>query len=614
MIPRLLAVSLTLSPGCRLWTLESAGRTFCATRNQDHHGNSAVHGSRSHAHTATGNACRHLQRWYRHVGSAYGRHTLERDGHRADYSPGYAGGKQDPEASTRTPPRGQHALALRSLGIRAGHARMLVTLPERKAEYGSSRSATGGDSKECVAAAIQYAASPSICNGRNARNGMPTGTPFAILITKSLLRLFLSCDRELTLVLQQGMPAGFDHIAKRQRIGDPQLPNYPPNLMMRAGDMGPPAAPAWAPPMPTAPILSGPKVGSLNPPPMFLAAGGMDYLVDMMQGQDVKQQKQAAQVVFEACTDNPSNQELLKQAGGVPQMVKLLKDGSTEVQSKMAAAIAAACADNRDNRNQALKANAMAPLIDLLDSKSSQAQENAANALANIIKKRMDSMADASGDAESDADGSRGTGSSGNESSTEEGRGDNVKSGQAELNRRGGLDKLLGLLQSGAPRVKEAAAAAIANAMADNKGNREAFQQAGGVAPMLGLLKTGDPMAQENATTALWNAMVDNEACKNDLIRQQGMPVLVQVLCTGTDAAQERAAGAIWKSCVNDPSIKEQVKQAIPGLVQLLRTGSPAAKVQAAGALRSACINSAPNKRELNRMNGISALVAANTG
>uniref|UniRef100_A0A7S0ESI0 Protein kinase domain-containing protein n=1 Tax=Hanusia phi TaxID=3032 RepID=A0A7S0ESI0_9CRYP len=408
---------------------------------------------------------------------------------------------------------------------------------------------------------------------------------------------------------QQGMPGGFDHMAKRQRIGDPQLPNFPPNAVGRASNMGPPAIPAWAPPMPTAPILSGPKVGSLNPPPMFLAAGGMDYLVDMMQGQDVKQQKQAAQVVFEACTDNPSNQELLKNAGGVPQMVKLLKDGSTEVQSKMAAAIAAACADNRDNRNQALKANAMAPLIDLLDSKSSQAQENAANALANIIKKRTDNMADASGDGESDLDGSRGTGSSGNESSTEEGRGDNVKSGQAELNRRGGLDKLLGLLQSGAPRVKEAAAAAIANAMADHKANREAFQQAGGVAPMLGLLKTGDPMAQENATTALWNAMVDNEACKNDLIRQQGMPVLVQVLCTGTDAAQERAAGAIWKSCVNDPSIKEQVKQAIPGLVQLLRTGSPAARVQAAGALRSACINSAPNKRELNRVNGISALV-----
>ncbi len=126
---------------------------------------------------------------------------------------------------------------------------------------------------------------------------------------------------------------------------------------------------------------------------------------------------------------------------------------------------------------------------------------------------------------------------------------------------------------------------------------------------MLNLLRSGDPHAQENATTALWNAMVDNEKSRIELIKNKGMPLLIQQLVAGTPVGQELAAGAIWKSCANDPSLKEEAKAAIPGLVSLLRTGTDAAKEHAAGALRSACINSAPNKAELNRVNGIAALM-----
>jgi hypothetical protein len=87
------------------------------------------------------------------------------------------------------------------------------------------------------------------------------------------------------------------------------------------------------------------------------------------------------------------------------------------------------------------------------------------------------------------------------------------------------------------------------------------------------------------------------------------MPLLIQQLVAGTTIGQELAAGAIWKACSNDQSVKTAVRQAIPGLVSLLRSGSASAKEQAAGALRSACVNSAPNKAELNRVNGITALV-----
>lgn len=67
----------------------------------------------------------------------------------------------------------------------------------------------------------------------------------------------------------------------------------------------------------------------------------------------------------------------------------------------------------------------------------------------------------------------------------------------------------------------------------------------------------------------------------------------------------------IGQACANDDLEKTEVKAAIPGLVNLLRNGNPVAQEQAAGALRSACVNSPQNKLELNRVNGIGALVEA---
>lgn len=340
-----------------------------------------------------------------------------------------------------------------------------------------------------------------------------------------------------------------------------------------------------------------PMQRSLAPPPMFLAAGGMDVLVDMMQNSDPANQKQAAQVVFEACNDNPTNQQLVKDAGGVQRMVQMLQaDNTPEVKTKAADAIAAACAQNRDNRVEALQANALEPLVRMLEAGNVQTQESAANALANVIIPRA-------GGGINGPDGD-------NFGSGDHGDKKEIVEGQNALNELGGVTKLIHLVENGAPRVKEAAAAAIANAMVDNQANRQAFQEAGGVGPLINLLRSGDLQAQEHATTALWNAMVDNEQTKNDLIQHpQGLQVLVQVLSSGTEVTQESAAGAIWKACVADPTIKDRLFVAIPGLVQLLKKGSPGAQTQAAGALRGACINSVANKKQLNRFGGISALV-----
>mmetsp|Transcript_46453 Transcript_46453/g.109131 ORF Transcript_46453/g.109131 Transcript_46453/m.109131 type:complete len:1208 (-) Transcript_46453:95-3718(-) len=362
-----------------------------------------------------------------------------------------------------------------------------------------------------------------------------------------------------------------------------------------------------------------PRGGSLNPPPIFLAAGGMKVLVSMLQSPEEKVQLQAVGALSEACNGNPSNQMALGNAGGMQALVQLMRSGTAMVQCKAAAAISAACMDCTRNRQDVIKADGVLCLLELLGSPDQHMQENAATALAVIVKQDDRNVLDAVEedqranelekqqergleDSDLDADGLH---------MLNAGPERVAGQGKAEISRQGGMTALLPLLRSDNPRVKEAAAAAAANAMADHTGNREAFQVGGGVESMLRILKTGDAHAQENATTALWNAMVDNEASRVDIINNHGMPLLIQQLTTGTPIGQELAAGAIWKTCANDPSQKQEVLQAIPGLVKLLSSGTTSAQEQAAGALRSACINSPINKRELNRVNGIAALVEA---
>jgi hypothetical protein len=414
-----------------------------------------------------------------------------------------------------------------------------------------------------------------------------------------------------------GDPGGFGGVVDH-RLGDPLgMPLHDGGVMhgpagqydaMLAAPIGVPRplVPQW---QPTVNVGEG-----LCPPPIFLAAGGMSVLVEMLKARNEKTQVQAAGALSLACTGNPENQATLFKTGGITQMVALLNQTDRpELQSKIAAAIAAACAQNKDNRREVLRADGVAPLVGLLRSRNPVMQENAANALANVVKRKKDGV-DEFGEREEEGSDVSTDPPRGMESDLSAGAGGDPLfmrrwAGQAELNRQGGVAALVGLMQTGAPRVKEAAAAAIANAIADHSDNRNAFQEAGGVEPMLGLLRTGDPHAQENATTALWNAMVDNESSRLDILKHHGMPLLVQQLVAGTPVGQELAAGAIWKACSNDQSVKSAARQAIPGLVALLRSGSATAKEQAAGALRSACVNSAPNKAELNRVNGIVALV-----
>ena len=202
--------------------------------------------------------------------------------------------------------------------------------------------------------------------------------------------------------------------------------------------------------------------------------------------------------------------------GGCSQVGGVAAVGSApELKNRAAEAIAAACSQNRDNRLDALQNNALEPLVKMLDAGSVQTQESAANALANVIIPREGAGEKPEDSSSGESEGTRSAPSKGDNASKRE----EIYVAQSALNDLGGVARLIKLVEQGAPRVKEAAAAAIANAMVDNEMNRKAFQEAGGVGPLIGLLKSGDIHAQEHATTALWNAMVDNEATKIDLIK-----------------------------------------------------------------------------------------------
>ena len=103
--------------------------------------------------------------------------------------------------------------------------------------------------------------------------------------------------------------------------------------------------------------------------------------------------------------------------------------------------------------------------------------------------------------------------------------------------------------------------------------------------------------------------MVDNPAAIKQFHEANGHECLLMLLNMGSDLGKELAAGAIWKVCAADDSGKTQYTAAVGGLVRLLRSEQESSHEQAAGALRSICVSSPQNKLELNRVNGIGALV-----
>lgn len=137
-IVELMVSAVDLSPppaGGGFRAIQGSRCPVSATRDENNHRHTSVHGSGGDAHSATRHAGRYLQCCHRHVGDLDGRHTLERHGYRANHSPSDAGCQSDAEASPRSPAPRRPAHTLIAGWFRAAHARVLVAVSWRPPEY-----------------------------------------------------------------------------------------------------------------------------------------------------------------------------------------------------------------------------------------------------------------------------------------------------------------------------------------------------------------------------------------------------------------------------------------------------------------------------------------------
>lgn len=217
----------------------------------------------------------------------------------------------------------------------------------------------------------------------------------------------------------------------------------------------------------------------LKPPNMFMASGGLFVLVEMLKSGNTDKVMQALSAVFEMCVNNSANQQALFDASVLDHIFPLLDWWDRpDVQTKATNCIAVASSQSPHNRRTVVNMGAVASLVRLL-SASPQQQEAAAQAIANTVKRPTAEEQQVLNDWE-ELTNTKGT----------------IIDAQEELNRFGGVEKLVQLMEKGSSRVKVAAAAAAANAMTECSENRVAFQESNGIAQVIRMLKEGDCNAQ----------------------------------------------------------------------------------------------------------------------
>jgi hypothetical protein len=217
----------------------------------------------------------------------------------------------------------------------------------------------------------------------------------------------------------------------------------------------------------------------LKPPNMFMASGGLYVLVDMLKSGNMDKVIQALSAVFEMCVNNPANQQAIFDASVLDHIFPLLDWWDRpDVQTKATNCIAVASSQNPHNRRTVVNMGAVASLVRLLSASPLQ-QEAAAQAIANTVKRPTAEEQQVLNDWE-ELTNTKGT----------------IIDAQEELNRFGGVEKLVQLMEKGSSRVKLAAAAAVANAMTECNENRVAFQESNGIAQVIRMLKEGDCNAQ----------------------------------------------------------------------------------------------------------------------
>ena len=112
----------------------------------------------------------------------------------------------------------------------------------------------------------------------------------------------------------------------------------------------------------------------------------------------------------------------------------------------------------------------------------------------------------------------------------------------------GAIPSLVALLESGAERAKESAAAGLCE-IANDDHSRNLIARSGAIPALVKLLQKGSDRAKELALTALSNISFteDNEDNLVSIGKAGAIPPLVALLALRSDAMKEKAAFALWE-------------------------------------------------------------------
>ena len=227
--------------------------------------------------------------------------------------------------------------------------------------------------------------------------------------------------------------------------------------------------------------------------------------------------------------------KVVANTGAIPPLVELLTGASGDAAQEEAAGALYALAGEFGNRKAITDAGGIGPLVTLLGSDNSVTQRHAKGVLVRL----------------------------------------SIESANRALI----IKKLVDMLSDQGSSAQEQAAAAIANLASESTDNRTSIVESGGIEPLLGLLESGTPKAKENSTAAI-SKLAESDSIKKKIADSGGIPLLVNLLASSSNAKElmqyvqlySLAANALSKLGKGNKENQIKIAEvgAIPSLVALL--------------------------------------------
>ena len=286
--------------------------------------------------------------------------------------------------------------------------------------------------------------------------------------------------------------------------------------------------------------------GNSNTQGIIAKAGGIGPLLAMLTVKSTAAQAQAASALAQLTRRNKENQVQVARQGGIPLLVPLLQANELSVQAMAALALTEVCRENVDNQTDAADGGCIISLVEQLKAADSS---------------QMDAV-------KAEAVGALWVLSQ------------NHPQNKAEINRKGGIAPIVGLLAAGSKRSQFHAASALASLGFDNVPNQVEITTL-----LVSLLSTGSSEAKKNASMLLKTLVEENPSSNDEIATAGPISDLIGLLKDGTDEAKRYALWSLSLS-INEQNHKTILEEeAVKPLVAFLVAPAPIVRQQAAAAV-----------------------------